>query len=43
MVNSCFDTPVSEAAIIGTGVGMAINGLKPVAEIQFSGFMLPRL
>lgn len=37
----CFDTPVSEAAIIGTGVGMAINGLKPIAEIQFSGFMLP--
>lgn len=37
----CFDTPVSEAAIIGSGVGMAINGLKPVAEIQFSGFMLP--
>ncbi|HEY8364715.1 MAG TPA: alpha-ketoacid dehydrogenase subunit beta [Haloplasmataceae bacterium] len=37
----CFDTPVSEAAIVGVGVGMAINGLKPVAEIQFSGFMLP--
>lgn len=37
----CFDTPVSEAAIVGVSVGMAINGLKPVAEIQFSGFMLP--
>lgn len=36
-----FDTPISEAAIVGTGVGMAMNGLKPVAEIQFSGFMLP--
>src|SRR5690554_89338 len=37
----CFDTPVSEAGLVGAGVGMAINGLKPVAEIQFSGFVLP--
>ncbi len=37
----CFDTPVSEAGLVGAGVGMAVNGLKPVAEIQFSGFMLP--
>lgn len=36
-----FDSPIAEAAIIGTGVGMAINGLKPIAEIQFSGFMFP--
>jgi pyruvate dehydrogenase E1 component beta subunit len=33
------DTPVSEAGILGCAVGMAINGLKPIAEIQFSGFM----
>jgi pyruvate dehydrogenase E1 component beta subunit len=37
----CFDTPLAESAIIGSAVGMAINGLKPIAEIQFSGFMLP--
>ncbi|MFA5524960.1 MAG: alpha-ketoacid dehydrogenase subunit beta [Tissierellales bacterium] len=39
----CFDTPLSEAAIVGSAVGAAINGLKPVVEIQFSGFVLPAL
>jgi len=33
------DTPLAESGIIGTSVGMAINGLKPVAEIQFMGFV----
>src|SRR5438034_9018500 len=34
-----FDTPLSESAIIGSSVGMAIYGLRPVAEIQFAGFL----
>lgn len=37
------DTPLAEAGICGTAVGMAAAGLKPVAEIQFSGFIYPTL
>ena len=35
------DTPLAESGIIGTSVGMAAYGLKPIPEIQFSGFMYP--
>ena len=35
------DTPLAEAGIVGTAVGMAAYGLRPVPEIQFSGFLYP--
>jgi pyruvate dehydrogenase E1 component beta subunit len=34
------DSPLGEAGIIGTGLGMASSGLRPICEIQFAGFML---
>jgi len=33
------DTPLAESSIIGASVGMALNGIKPIAEIQFMGFI----
>lgn len=36
-----FDTPIAESSIVGTAIGMAITGLKPVIEIQFDGFVFP--
>ncbi len=35
------DTPLSESGIIGTSIGMAVTGLRPVPEIQFCGFIYP--
>ncbi|MBC8314054.1 MAG: alpha-ketoacid dehydrogenase subunit beta [Bacteroidetes bacterium] len=36
-----FDTPLAESGIVGTAVGMSVAGLRPVVEIQFSGFVYP--
>jgi len=35
------DTPLSESQIVGTSIGAAVNGLRPVAEIQFADFIFP--
>jgi len=39
--NRVFDTPVAESGIVGAAFGMALAGLRPVAEIQFLGFSYP--
>src|SRR5881398_2974886 len=35
------DTPLAESGIVGTAVGLAIRGYRPVCEIQFDGFVYP--
>src|ERR1700758_3990338 len=35
------DTPLAESGIVGTAVGLAIRGFRPVCEIQFDGFVYP--
>lgn len=37
------DTPLAESGIVGTSIGLALAGFKPVAEIQFTGFVYPAL
>ncbi|HEY4613879.1 MAG TPA: alpha-ketoacid dehydrogenase subunit beta, partial [Citricoccus sp.] len=37
----CFDTPLAESGIAGMSVGMAINGMRPVIEMQFDAFAYP--
>jgi len=37
------DTPLAELGIVGTALGMAVYGLRPIAEIQFEGFLYPCL
>ena len=39
-VDRVIDTPLAELGIVGASIGMAVNGMRPVAEIQFSGFMM---
>lgn len=37
----CFDTPLAESGIVGTAIGMAMNGMRPVVEMQFDAFAYP--
>jgi 2-oxoisovalerate dehydrogenase E1 component subunit beta len=37
----CFDTPLAEAGIVGMAVGLAMNGMRPVVEMQFDAFAYP--
>ncbi|EZH66838.1 2-oxoisovalerate dehydrogenase [Bacillaceae bacterium JMAK1] len=39
--NRVIDTPLAESGIIGTSIGLALNGFKPIAEMQFQGFIYP--
>ena len=35
------DTPLAESGIVGTAIGLAMRGYRPVCEIQFDGFVFP--
>jgi len=39
--NRVLDTPLAESGIVGTAIGLAMRGYRPVCEIQFDGFIFP--
>jgi pyruvate dehydrogenase E1 component beta subunit len=39
--NRVLDTPLAESGIVGTAIGLAMRGYRPVCEIQFDGFVYP--
>lgn len=39
--NRCFDTPLAESGIVGHAIGLAMNGMRPVVEMQFDAFAYP--
>ncbi|MBK6767302.1 MAG: alpha-ketoacid dehydrogenase subunit beta [bacterium] len=42
-VKRVFDTPLAESSIVGACIGMSVMGLRPVAEMQFDGFVYPAM
>jgi len=41
--NRCIDTPLAESSIVGIAIGASLNGLIPIAEIQFADFSFPAM
>jgi len=39
----CLDSPLAESCIVGVAIGAALNGMRPIAEIQFQDFILPAI